>query len=61
MSKKYKITQNGKFLGHFYARTPEEAVDKAITKYGQYYNIDTNDWFDIQYGFKTGRIYLGEE
>ncbi len=61
MGKKYKISQNGQFLGHFQAHTAAEAVEKAFKKYGQYYPINPNEYFDIQYGFKKGRIYVGEK
>ena len=61
MGKKYKVSQNGQFLGHFQAHTAADAVVKAVEKYGQYYPVDTNDYFDVQYGFEKGRIYVGEK
>lgn len=61
MGKKYKISQNGQFLGHFQAHTPADAVVKAVAKYGQYYPTNPNEYFDVQYGFKKGRVYVGEK
>ena len=59
-SKKYKVQQNGQFLGYWSAHSAIEAIEKAVKNYGQYYNIDTNDWFDVSYGTNSAQIYVGE-
>lgn len=56
MSKKYKVEQYGQFLGHWCAHTPEEAITKAINKYGIYYDIDPKGAFDVTYGRKEFHI-----
>ena len=61
MSGKYRVEQNGQFLGHHGAHNAAEAVEKAVNKYGQFYNINTNDWFDVYRGADYARIYVGEE
>lgn len=58
---KYKIEQNGQFLGHWQAKEPADAVVKAVEKYGPFYKINTNDYFDVYYGSKHAQIYVGEE
>lgn len=60
MSKKYKVEQNGQFLGHWCAHSPQEAIEKAITNYGIYYDIDPEGAFDVVYGSKKFHI-TGEE
>lgn len=61
MAGKYKVEQNGQFLGHWAAHSPADAVVKAVEKYGPYYNINTNDYFDVYRGSKHAKIYVGEE
>lgn len=61
MANKYKVEQNGQFLGHHSGHTPADAVVKAINKNSQYYNINTNDWFDTYRGSDHQRVYVGEE
>ena len=49
------------FLGHFYSKTPEEAVAKAYDKNGKYYkNVDVNSLFTAQKGNldKIHEVYL---
>lgn len=58
---KYKVEQDGQFLGHWQTKTPADAVVKAIEEYGSYYDIDTNDFFDVYRGSKHAKIYVGEE
>lgn len=58
---KYRIEQNGQFLGHHTGHSAAEAVEKAVNKYGSYYKINTNDYFDVYYKNEHGRIYVGEE
>lgn len=57
---KYRVEQDGQFLGHWQAHTPREAIAKAIENYGQYYNIDKYGWFDVTCGSKQYHI-TGEE
>ena len=57
---KYRIEQNGQFLGHHSGHDPAEAIGKAVDKYGSYYKIDTNDWFDVYKGAYHSQIYVGE-
>lgn len=59
--KKYKVEQNGQFLGHWSAHSAAEAVEKAVKNYGSYYNVNTNDWFDVYRDADSARIYVGEE
>lgn len=37
MSNKWRVAFNNRVLGHYAAKTPEEAVDKAITKWKDLY------------------------
>ena len=49
--KKYKIEQNGQFLGHWCATSAEEAVEKMLASlYAKIYNIDTDNRFDVYKG-----------
>lgn len=57
---KYKVEQNGQFLGHYCAHNPKEAVLKSINNYGKYYNIDKNGTFHVTRGSKTWQV-TGEE
>lgn len=57
MSGKYRIEQNGQFLGHWTAHTPEEALDKMFhSSYNQCYNIDDYGVFDIYKNGKHERV-----
>lgn len=58
---KYRVEQNGQFLGHHSGHEPAEAIAKAVDKYGDCYKINTNDWFDVYRGAHHARIYVGEE
>ena len=42
---KWKIEQNGQFLGHHSGHTPKDAVDKACRTYGQIYPVNPNEDF----------------
>ena len=57
---KYRVEQEGQFLGHWQGHTPREAIAKAIANYGPFYNINKNGWFDIYTSTKHYRI-TGEE
>lgn len=59
--KKYRVEQNGQFLGHWCAHSAAEAVEKAVNGYGKYYEINANDWFDVYRNGDVARIYVGEE
>lgn len=39
MSNKWRVAFNNRVLGHYAAKTPEEAVDKAITKWEDLYSM----------------------
>ena len=59
--KKYKIYQNGQFLGHWCATSPAGAIEKmSKSSYATVYNINFNDYFDIYYGSNYSQIYVGE-
>ena len=57
---KYKVEQNGQFLGHWQAHTPQEAIIKAIDNYGSYYKIDKEGYFTVTSGRHQYHI-VGEE
>lgn len=49
--KKYKIYQNGQFLGHHGGATTQQAFEKmSKSLYPVIYNINLNAPFDIYYG-----------
>jgi hypothetical protein len=59
--KKYKIYQNGTFLGHHSAPSPAEAIEKmSRTMYATIYNVNFNDEFDVYRGSNHCQIYVGE-
>lgn len=59
--KKYKIYQNGQFLGHHWGTSPVEAIEKmSKTMYAEVYNINFNDVFDVRRGLNCCQIYVGE-
>lgn len=58
---KYKIEQNGQFLGHHMGNTPKEAVNKMLTTlYGKCYSINKHGTFDLTTGRNHYHI-TGEE
>ena len=57
---KYKVVQNGQFLGHWQAHTPKEAIEKAIKNYGSFYEINKKDYFDVTSGRYQYHL-VGEE
>lgn len=57
---KYKVEQDGQFLGHWQAHTPQEAITKAINNYGSYYKIDKEGYFTVTSGRKHYYITGGE-
>ena len=58
---KYKIYQNGTFLGHHSAPSAAQAIEKmSKTLYATIYNVNFNDYFDVRHGFDHARIYVGE-
>ena len=60
--KKYKIYQNGQFLGHWCATSPAGAIEKmSKTLYASVYNVNFNDYFDIYYGTDYCQVYVGED
>lgn len=60
--KKYKIYQDSKFLGHWCATSPAQAIEKmSKTLYPVAYNVDFNDYFDVYYGNSYSQIYVGED
>jgi len=59
--KKYKIYQNGQFLGHHEGSSPARAIEKmSKSLYPVAYKVDFNDYFDIYYGSKHSQVYVGE-
>lgn len=57
--KKYKIEQNEKFLGHWTAHTPQEAIYKMLnSNYPDCYYINPNESFVVTKGEKTETIKL---
>lgn len=52
-SKKYKVEQNGQFLGHHTGSKFSTVVQKAIDKYGVCYHINSNDNFILTRGIHT--------
>lgn len=55
---KWRIEQNGQFLGHHMGHTAGDAVEKAIKSYGPCYNIDPDDWFDVYKGSYHTQILM---
>lgn len=54
---KYKIEQNGQFLGHWCATSPEQAIEKmSKTLYAGVYKPDFNSSFDVTRGNKIWHI-----
>lgn len=59
---KYKIYQNGTFLGHHSAPSAAQAIEKmSKTLYATVYNVNFNDYFDVRHGFDRAQIYVGEK
>ena len=59
--KKYKIYQNGQFLGHHWATSAAQAIEKmSHTLYATTYDVNFNDYFDVYHGFNHAQIYVGE-
>ena len=59
MSKKYRVEQDGQFLGHWVAHTPHEAVMKMMkSSYANCYNIDKNGEFIVTKNNKVDSVYL---
>ena len=58
---KYKIEQDGQFLGYHQANTPREAISKMLeTSYAECYKINKYGWFDLTDGRNQYHI-TGEE
>lgn len=58
---KYKIEQNGQFLGHHMGHTPKEAIDKMLkSSYAECYNVDKHGLFNLTCGQHSYHI-TGEE
>lgn len=52
--KKYRVEQNGQFLGHHSGHTPEDAVYKAVShSYGEIYKPDMTKDFTCYRGNAT--------
>ena len=59
MSKKYRVEQDGQFLGHWVAHTPHEAVMKMMkSSYANCYKVDTNGEFLVTKNDKPETIQL---
>lgn len=52
---KWRVEQNGQFLGHHSGHTPLDAIKKACRTYGQVYNIsyENGDTFICTRGAQT--------
>lgn len=58
---KYKIEQNGQFLGHWCATSPAGAIEKmSKSMYAEVYKPNFNDYFDVIRGNHSTKIYVGE-
>lgn len=58
---KYKIEQNGQFLGHWCATSPAGAIEKmSKSMYADVYKPNFNDYFDVIRGSHSTKIYVGE-
>lgn len=58
---KYKIEQNGQFLGHWCATSPTGAIEKmSKSMYADVYKPNFNDYFDVTRGSHSTKIYVGE-
>ena len=55
---KYKVEQDGLFLGHHSGNTLQKVVQKAVEKYGPFCVIDVNKPFTLTRGFKIYQVYL---
>jgi len=56
---KWKVEQNGQFLGHWCAKSAGEAVEKMLASlYAKVYNIDADDWFDVYKGSSRTQILM---
>jgi len=60
-SNKYRVEQNGVFLGHHSSNTTDKIIDKAINKYGRFYSINVNEPFVLTRGQKTLVYTIGQE
>lgn len=59
--KKYKIYQNGQFLGHWCATSPKQAIEKmSKTLYAVVYKVNFDNIFDIYYGSDYYQIYANK-
>lgn len=54
---KYKVEQNGLFLGHHSGKNIQIVIQKAIDKYGIYHIIDTTQPFTLTRGQKIYQVY----
>lgn len=59
--KKYRVEQNGQFLGHHSGHTPADAVHKVFNRsYGEIYNPDKTKDFTCYRGKYTYVVNLSE-
>ena len=58
MGKKYKVEQDGQFLGHHRANTPQQAVEKALSTYGPFYSININNSFKVSRGQQNFNVLM---
>ena len=58
---KYRIEQNGQFLGHWCATSPAGAIEKmSKSMYAEVYKPNFNDYFDVTRSSHSAKIYVGE-
>lgn len=59
---KYRVEQNGHFLGHHSGRNLKVIIDKAVDRYGRFYPIDTNSMFTLSRGQRVLQVDInGQE
>lgn len=56
---KYRVEQNGEFLGHWTAHTPQEAIHKMLdSNYADCYKVNPNEQFVVTKSGKTQTVQL---
>lgn len=59
--KKYKIYQNGQFLGHWCAPEDYKAIRKMLnSSYAKVYNVSPDDYFDIYKGSEYFHVHISK-
>lgn len=58
---KYRVEQNGVFLGHYSGKDMDTIIQKAIDRYGIYYSIDKDQPFTLTRGQKVYTVYFNKQ